>query len=161
MSSGGRCPRSRRAGPWLPRRTAMSGHGEGFFEDARGDGSEVEGFELVFGGPGDVGDVAAGAGFAGNAFAEVIHNHKVVARASVVFSRLAEDAFKDLDQFEDADAQAGFLFEFAAGAFFERLAGFESAARDGPLAFERFAAAADEERASVLDDDAADAHDGA
>jgi hypothetical protein len=149
------------AGSPLRRSLARGGHGEGFFEDAGGGGGQMVGFQFVFGGPGNVGDVAAGARLAGDSFAEVVEDDEVVARVRVVVARLAENPFEHLDEFHNADAQARFFFHLAASALFEGLSGFEGAAGDGPLAFERLAAAADEQGASALDDHAADADHGA
>jgi len=148
---------------------AGGGHGEGFFENARGRGRKVVGGEIGLGRPGDVGHVAAGAGFTGDAFTQVIHDDKVEARARAVFSRLApgfmpwfiEDALEHFNQFDYADPQASLFFQFAARALFECFAGFERAAGNRPMAFERFAAAADEQGASLLDDHAADSDHGA
>ncbi len=96
-------------------------HGEGFAEDASGGGGKVEALEFVFAGEGHIGDVAAGTGFTGDAFAEVIDDDVVEARAAGrianIVTFLLIDAVENFDEVEDTDFKAGFLEQFAGNTF--------------------------------------------
>ena len=127
-----------------------------FFDDADGDGIEDEGAMAV---PLRAPDPANRVGVRGSAelaagyAAKIVGNDVVVAHAAL----FADDAVDELNEFDDADIEAGFLADFADGAGGEGFAQLEHAAGQRPVALEGLAAATDEEHAAILDDDGAHA----
>ena len=106
--------------------------------------------------PADGVGVGGGAQLAAGDAAEVIGDDVMVADAAV----FVVNAVEELDEFDGLDVEAGFLADLAHDACDERLADFEHAAGEGPVAFEGLAAAADEQDAALVDDDGADADEG-
>ena len=80
-----------------------------------------------------------------------------IARRAVRGRRCRKNPLENFDEFQDADLEASFFREFPRDALFERFSHFQQAAGDGPLTFERHAAAANEQRASLVDHHTADA----
>ena len=132
-------------------------------------GESEQGGRAGFRDEGDFGDVAGGARLAADAFAEVIEDDVVIARpcgsaagnaARRTFAggRIRENSVEGFDQFDYPHGQAGLFLQFAGHAGVQRLAGFEQAAGNRPLAAQRFGAAAHQQGAAVVDDHAADAN---
>jgi len=138
-------------------------HGEGFFQDASGGFGELVVCEFGFGGVGDLGDVTAGAGFAGNSLAEIIDNDKVKLggpwSGGGFVGVVVVDAVKNFDQIQDTYLQTCFFQQFTGNPLLQRLAEFQRAAGNGPATFQGLAAAANQEGAAVFDNDTANADD--
>src|SRR6266566_4840462 len=139
---------------------ARAVHGEGLLDDARGRFGQMILGKLVFPRQRHVDDVASRAQLAAGSFAEIIHNHVVVFGALPLASVPGiggKNPLEDLDHLEHAHRQAGLFSKLARAALHKRFPQLERASRNRPLAAQRFAAAADQQRAAVLDHDAADA----
>ena len=83
-----------------------------------------------------------------------------VARRSVRAGRSGKNSLEHLDEFDDAHFQPGLFGELPSDALRERLAHFEQAAGNGPFSFERRAAAADEQAASIVNHYSANTYQG-
>src|SRR5712691_7652252 len=139
---------------------ARAGHGEGFFDHARGGFGQMILLELALARQRHVNHVAPRAQLAAGSFAEIIYDHVVVPRALPLASVPGiggENPLEDFDHLEHAHREPGLFTELARATFYQRFAQLELASRNGPLAAQRLAAAPDQQRAAVLDHDAADA----
>src|SRR5436309_1590237 len=139
---------------------ARAGHVEGLLDDARGRFRQMILAKLVFPRPRHVNHVASRAQLAAGSFAEIVHNHVVVFRALPLASVPGiggKNPLEDLDHLEHAHREPGLFAKLARATLHKRFAQLERASRNRPLAAQRFAAAADQQRAPVLDHDAADA----
>jgi hypothetical protein len=103
-----------------------------------------------------VGDVGGGLKLSALPPANVIYDHIVVLDAF----RFACDAVERRYDLQRLDVQAGLFLQLAPHAFRQFLTEFEHAARNGPLALQRLATAANQESPPTVDDDSADAYDG-
>jgi len=74
--------------------------------------------EFVFAGEGDIGDIAASAGFAGETFAKIVDNHVMKPRSSdnvlVKQGFSGKNPIEDLDHIQDANLEIGFLEQLAS-----------------------------------------------
>jgi hypothetical protein len=86
--------------------------------------------------------------------ADVIDEDVVVFGAALI---VAHDALENLEDAEGFDNQAGFLDHFASGGGREGFAGFDETTRKRPVSFQRFAAAFNEKKASLMKYESADA----
>ena len=130
-----------------------------FFDHADGDGIEDEGAMAVpFGAldPTDGGSVRGGVELAAGDAAKIVGDDVVIADALT----LAMNAVEEFYKFDGLDVEAGFFAHFANNARGEGLTDLEHATGEGPVAFEGFRAATNQEHASILDDDCADADEG-
>jgi hypothetical protein len=75
---------------------------------------------------------------------------------------VGDDALEQLEDIQRLDLEPGLLADLAARGVFEQLAGFDNAPWKRPLAFERLAAALDQQDAlGVIEDQRTDAEEGA
>jgi hypothetical protein len=81
--------------------------------------------------------------------AKIIGDDVVVTNAAFV----TMDPFEQLDKLKRLDIEAGFFADLADDPFDERLADFEHAARERPMAFEGLAAAANEQDSPLMNHD--------
>ena len=107
--------------------------------------------------PRNLRDVASRARLAAYRLAQIVENHVVVPRFALA---IEIDALENLDQLEHRHLDAGFFEQLAAHTQQERFPRFEHAAGNRPLPFERRAAAPHQQRASIRNDDSADADHG-
>lgn len=118
--------------------------------------------EFVDGSPASLDSVGSAGERASGDAAEEVDEHIVVAHAAGIVAR---DAVKGFDGVDDVDNQAGFFEDFATDGLLEGFAQLDRAARERPLALQRFLAAPDEENLVIavrtfLDDNRANAGDG-
>jgi hypothetical protein len=120
--------------------------------------------KLVFLCKSHIGHIASGARFSSNALAKIIYNDEMKTRPLILLDRprtvSRKDPVKYFDELEDAYFDACFFEQLARYALLQGFSKLERPSRDGPLAAKRFAAPADQQRAAVINDDAADADDG-
>src|SRR3954470_20476565 len=90
--------------------------------------------------------------------AQVVHQDVVILHPPVNITR---NPIEHLDDRTDIDEQAGLFAHFARDARLERLTGFYRPARETPLPRQRFEPATHEDDARALDNDGADADEGA
>src|SRR5713226_7201540 len=130
-------------------------HGKGFFQDAGGSFRQLELRKFVFPRKCKVGNIAACARFAADAFAQIVSDDVVEARFFLVLSAsgtvLPIDAVENFNQFENTNLDSRFFEQFASDAFLESFANLESAAGDGPFTEQRLVAATDQHDASAID----------
>ena len=110
--------------------------------------TEVSNF--VFRIPCEGGGVAARSGCPANDATEIIDDHIVVFSSCVGVSH---DALEDGDSLDGFDLETGFFEHLALERIFQVLTGFEYAARDGPIAFERLTTALNEKDLFVFVDE--------
>src|SRR5580693_2912369 len=105
-------------------------------------------------------DVASRTRFASDALAEIVHDDIVKTRFFLQLngdgSILCINSVKHFDEIEDANGDARFFEQFASDSLLQRLTEFQRAPGDGPLSAQRLAAAADQQRAALLDDHTTD-----
>jgi hypothetical protein len=120
---------------------------------------------LVLSGESHVGHIASSARFSADALTQIIHNDEMKAglRFSLRSPRcvIRKYPVKDFNEVEDAHLKASFFAQFARNALLERFPELQCPAWYRPFAAERFAAAANQQSAAVVDDHAADTDDGA
>src|SRR5262249_4559494 len=136
--------------------------GERLFQDARRRLRQMKFGEFFFFCEKHIGNVASGAGLAADAFTEIVQDDIVKARPPEGFGSRSTvrgvDPVEDLNQLDDANHDAGFFQQFTGDALFKAFSQFEGPARDRPLAAERLASTANQQRAAAINDHAADAH---
>jgi hypothetical protein len=115
---------------------------------------EVQRGQFFAGKPADFGGVIGGLQFSSHAAAEEVDQYIVILDA--LFG-IAEDAVVDAEQFAGLDDESGLFAGLADGGLADQFADFEDASGNGPMILEGWAGAPDQEDASVLDDDGADA----
>src|SRR6266446_470139 len=134
-------------------------HSKRLFQDACGSFCQMIVAELVFAGERHIRDVAPGAGLTGDTFAQIVHNN--VVKTWILLSPLSDGAIVSvnsieyLNQFEHANPHARFFQKLASDSLLQRFAKLQRAARNGPLAAQRLAPAADQEGAATINDHAA------
>ena len=143
---------------------AFTSKSEGPPKNARGGFGQVILREFILCREDDIGHIAASARFAADPFAKIVRDNEMESRPGChrVRSRAVwrENAIEDLDEIQDVNFEAGFFAEFTGHALLEGFPQFESSARNGPLAEQGLAAAANEESAPIFDDHTADTDDG-
>jgi hypothetical protein len=90
--------------------------------------------------------------------AQIVDEHEVVLHAAILVS---EDPVEHLDDRPDTHHQAGLLEQFPRDPILEGLPHFQRAARNAPPVGEGLVLPLDQDQALAVDDDAADADDGA
>lgn len=140
-----------------------AGHSECLAQDARGGFRKMIFEKFFFAGKDDVGHIAAGTWFSTDALTKIIDDYVVVLGLGFVFrgdgAVGAENAVENFNEFDHPHLKAGFFQQFTGDALFEGFAELQRAARDGPLATQGFAAAADQQSAVVFNDYASNADD--
>src|SRR5260370_32194804 len=135
---------------------------EGSLQDACRRLREMKSGEFLFGRECEVGYITPRAGLTGEAFAKIVCDDEVKpwpsSRLCARWSLFKVNPVEHLDQLEDTNLDSRFFQQFASDAFFQTLANLQHAARDGPFAAQRFAAATYQQRAALIDNNAPDAN---
>src|SRR5580658_6789042 len=117
--------------------------------------------ELVLTGESHIRHIASRARLSANPLAQVIHNHEMKAGVSLSTGKrcavLRKDPVKNFNELKHADNETCFLKQLTRYPFLQRLPELQRPSRNGPLAAERFAAAANQQRAPIVNDYAANA----
>ena len=104
--------------------------------------------------PGYVPGVVSGSKLPSHHGTQVIVEDVMIFRAAF---RIEHDALEDFEYFFRADNQAGLFENLAPQGVFDFFAGFDQASGEGPVAFQRVAAALDEKDRVTADNDCSNA----
>jgi hypothetical protein len=100
--------------------------------------------------------IASSARLSTNALAQVIHNDKMKAgvglRACKRRAILRKDPVKHFNELKHAHNEACFFKQLTRYALLQRFSELQCPSRNGPLAAERFATAANQQRAPIVND---------
>jgi hypothetical protein len=121
--------------------------------------------KFVFPGKSHVGHIASSARFPADTLTQIIHNDEMKAGLRFSLRRpryvVRKYPVKDFNELEDAHLKTSFFVQFACNALLKRFPELQCPSWYRPFAAERFAAAANQQSAAVVDDHAADTDDGA
>src|SRR5258708_8911409 len=137
-------------------------HGKGFLHDARRGFRQVKSRKFLLARECHVGYVTPSFGLAADSLTKIIRNDEVKSRSwlGLNFSRSITQVnpVEHLDQLKDPDLDARFFPQFSSYSFYQTFAELQRAARNGPFTEQRLAAAADQQRATLIDNHPPDAN---